>query len=46
MHAGRTVAVIGDRWSLLFLRERFLRNRRFEAFQASLRITRQCLPID
>ena len=28
----RTVAVIGDRWSLLILRECFLRKRRFEAF--------------
>ena len=42
----RTVAVIGDRWSLLILRECFLRKRRFEAFQASLRITRLCLPND
>ena len=28
----RTVAVIGDRWSLLILRECFLRTRRFEEF--------------
>jgi DNA-binding HxlR family transcriptional regulator len=39
----RTVAVIGDRWSLLILRECFLRTRRFEAFQASLGITRHLL---
>jgi DNA-binding HxlR family transcriptional regulator len=39
----RTVAVIGDRWSLLILRECFLRRRRFEAFQASLGITRHLL---
>jgi DNA-binding HxlR family transcriptional regulator len=39
----RTVAVIGDRWSLLILRECFLRKRRFEAFQASLGITRHLL---
>jgi DNA-binding HxlR family transcriptional regulator len=39
----RTVAVIGDRWSLLILRECFLRRRRFEAFQASLKITRHLL---
>ena len=39
----RTVAVIGDRWSLLILRECFLQKRRFEAFQASLGITRHLL---
>jgi len=39
----RTVAVIGDRWTLLILRECFLRTRRFEAFQASLGITRHLL---
>ena len=39
----RTVAVIGDRWSLLILRECFLRKRRFEAFEASLGITRHVL---
>jgi DNA-binding HxlR family transcriptional regulator len=39
----RTVAVIGDRWSLLILRECFLRVRRFEAFQSSLSITRHLL---
>ena len=39
----RTVAVIGARWSLLILRECFLRKRRFEAFQASLGITRHLL---
>ena len=39
----RTVAVIGDRWSLLILRECFLRKRRFEAFQSSLGITRHLL---
>src|SRR3974377_390843 len=37
----RTVAVIGDRWSLLILRDCFLRVRRFEDFQARLGITRQ-----
>ena len=40
---GRTVAVIGDRWSLLILRECFLRKRRFEAFESSLGITRHVL---
>jgi DNA-binding HxlR family transcriptional regulator len=39
----RTVGVIGDRWSLLILRECFLRKRRFEAFQSSLGITRHLL---
>jgi DNA-binding HxlR family transcriptional regulator len=39
----RTVAVTGDRWSLLVLRECFLRKRRFEAFQASLGIARHLL---
>lgn len=39
----RTVAVIGDRWSLLVLRECFLRTRRFEGFQSKLKITRHLL---
>lgn len=39
----RTVAVIGDRWSLLILRECFLRVRRFEGFQSRLGITRHLL---
>ena len=39
----RTIAVIGDRWSLLILRECFLRKRRFDAFEASLGITRHLL---
>src|ERR1700737_4097760 len=39
----RTVAVIGARWSLLILRECFLRKRRFEAFQSALGITRHLL---
>jgi DNA-binding HxlR family transcriptional regulator len=39
----RTVAVIGDRWSLLILRECFLRIRRFDEFQASLGVTRHLL---
>jgi DNA-binding HxlR family transcriptional regulator len=39
----RTVAVIGDRWSLLVLRECFLRVRRFEEFQSRLAITRHLL---
>ena len=39
----RTVSVIGDRWTLLVLRDCFLRVRRFEAFQTSLGITRHVL---
>src|SRR3974390_466043 len=39
----RTVAVIGDRWSLLILRECHLRIRRFEEFQSSLGIPRHLL---
>lgn len=39
----RTVAVIGDRWTLLILRECFLRVRRFEEFQGNLGITRHLL---
>ncbi len=39
----RTIAVIGDRWTLLILRECFLRVRRFEGFQSSLQITRHLL---
>jgi DNA-binding HxlR family transcriptional regulator len=39
----RTVAVIGDRWTLLILRECFLRVRRFEALQTNLGITRHLL---
>jgi DNA-binding HxlR family transcriptional regulator len=39
----RTVAVIGDRWTLLVLRECFLRVRRFDEFQAKLGITRHVL---
>src|SRR5262249_34596780 len=39
----RTLAVIGDRCSLLVLRECFLRIRRFEEFQSRLGITRALL---
>jgi len=41
----RTVSVIGDRWTLLILRDCFLRVRRFDAFQARLGITRPLLAI-
>ena len=39
----RTLAVIGDRWTLLILRDAFLRVRRFEDFQKSLGIARRVL---
>ncbi|HEX4861290.1 MAG TPA: helix-turn-helix domain-containing protein [Rhizomicrobium sp.] len=39
----RTLAVIGDRWTLLILRDAFLRVRRFEDFENSLRIARRVL---
>jgi DNA-binding HxlR family transcriptional regulator len=39
----RTISVIGDRWTLLILRDCFLRIRRFEDFQARLGITRPIL---
>jgi DNA-binding HxlR family transcriptional regulator len=39
----RTLGVIGDRWTLLVLRDCFLGVRRFEAFQERLGITRHVL---
>ncbi len=39
----RTLAVIGDRWTLMVLRDAFLRIRRFEDFQSSLGIARRVL---
>jgi DNA-binding HxlR family transcriptional regulator len=39
----RTIGVIGDRWTLLILRECFLHIRRFEEFQSALGITRHLL---
>lgn len=39
----RTVSVIGDRWTLLILRDCFLRVRRFDDFEARLGITRHVL---
>lgn len=39
----RTVSVIGDRWTLLILRDCFLKVRRFEQFQERLGITRHVL---
>jgi len=39
----RSLAVIGDRWTFLVLREAFLRVRRFDDFQQSLGIARRVL---
>lgn len=39
----RTLAVIGDRWTLLVLREAFLKVRRFDEFRENLGIARQVL---
>ena len=39
----RTLAVVGDRWTMLVLRDAFLRLRRFDEFQASLGIARNVL---
>jgi len=39
----RTLSIVGDRWTLLILRDAFLRTRRFEDFQANLRMTRHRL---
>ena len=39
----RTISVIGDRWTLMILRDCFLRVRRFDDFERSLGITRHLL---
>lgn len=39
----RTLSFVGDRWSLLVLRDCFLRVRRFEEFQRRLGVTRHVL---
>jgi len=39
----RTLAVVGDRWTLLVLRDAFLGTRRFEGFQGSLGLSRHRL---
>lgn len=39
----RATSVIGDRWTVLILRNAFLRMRRFEDFQANLGMTRHLL---
>ena len=40
---GRALSVVGDRWTLLILRDAFLGVRRFEDFQADLGVTRHVL---
>ena len=39
----RTLSVVGDRWTLLILRDCFLGVRRFEAFEKRLGVTRHVL---
>jgi DNA-binding HxlR family transcriptional regulator len=39
----RALSIVGDRWTLLILRDAFLRTRRFEDFQAHLGLTRHRL---
>src|SRR3546814_19437242 len=39
----RTMSVIGDRWTILILRECFMKVRRFEDFQSRLGISRGVL---
>ncbi len=39
----RALSVVGDRWTLLVLRDAFLRTRRFEDFQRQLGVTRHLL---
>jgi len=39
----RSLSVIGDRWTLLILRNAFMRMRRFDDFQSSLGLTRHLL---
>src|SRR3546814_19145438 len=39
----RTMSVIGDRWTILILRECFMKERRFEDFQSRLGISRGVL---
>src|SRR5687768_6302754 len=39
----RTVAILGERWTMVILRQAFLGARRFEDFQAGLGIARNML---
>ncbi len=39
----RALSVVGDRWTMLILRDAFLKVRRFDEFEASLKISRRLL---
>lgn len=39
----RALSAVGDRWTLLILRDAFLKVRRFDEFEASLKISRRSL---
>lgn len=39
----RSLSVVGDRWTILILRNAFMRTRRFDDFQAQIGITRHLL---
>lgn len=39
----RALSIVGDRWTMLVLRDAFLRTRRFEDFQRHLGVTRHLL---
>lgn len=39
----RALSAVGDRWTLLILRDAFLKVRRFDDFEASLKISRRML---
>jgi DNA-binding HxlR family transcriptional regulator len=41
----RSLGILGDRWTLLIIRNLFLRMRRFDALQADLRIPRRVLSL-
>lgn len=41
----RTLSVVGDRWTVLILRNAFMRMRRFDEFQASLDIPKHILSV-
>ena len=40
----RALSAVGDRWTLLVLRESFLRTRRFADFQSRLGVARNTVP--
>ncbi|MFZ5755441.1 MAG: winged helix-turn-helix transcriptional regulator [Pseudomonadota bacterium] len=41
--AARTLSVVGDRWTMLIVRNAFLGTRRFDDFQSALGVTRHIL---